>query len=212
MSAKAGTPVYLRVPGWATRATINSQPAANGTIWKGVTSGASTVFTVAFNPATRLEEWDKGAVSVHRGALLYSLPISANYTVYAHHFGSDTMSNDYYLEPTSPWQFALDVNPKKLDPATLAFKSVGYKPGAAPFNHSNWPTEINARMRPLPSWGTTLNSASEPPVSPACSGTGTCGSPEMHTLVPHGGTELRVGELPVAFFGPKSRAAVVEDA
>ena len=106
VTVAVSTAVYLRVPGWATGATINGQPVANGTMWKGVASVPRTVFKVEFHPATRLEEWDNGTVSVHRGALLYSLPISANYSVYAHHFGSDTMSNDYYLNPTSPWQVA----------------------------------------------------------------------------------------------------------
>ena len=53
--------------------------------------------------------WDGGAVSVHRGALLYSLPIAANYTMFGHHFGTDAMSSDYFLTPTSEWRYALDV-------------------------------------------------------------------------------------------------------
>merc|ERR1712083_1018803 len=106
--------VFLRVPGWATQATVNGNRAHNGTMWQGQAQAGKTQFEIAFNPDIRLEEWDGGAVSVHRGALLYSLPIKPNYTVYAHHFGTDTQSNDYYLEPTSSWQFALDVTPGSL--------------------------------------------------------------------------------------------------
>lgn len=196
-------PVELRIPAWAAQATVNGKPTKNGTMWQGVAGAGTTRFSVEFNPQVRLEEWDGGAVSVHRGSLLYSLPISANYTVYAHHFGSDTMSNDYYLEPTSPWQFALDVDPMALSEG-LDFKALGYKEGAAPFNHSNWPTQIVANLRPLPSWGTVLNSAAVPPISPACASTSNqrspCGQAEKHNLVPHGGTELRMGELPLAYF------------
>ena len=75
MSAPANTRVYLRVPGWATEATVNGAVAPNGEMWAGATSAidyAPAVFTVAFKPAVRLEQWDGGAVSVHRGALLYS--------------------------------------------------------------------------------------------------------------------------------------------
>ena len=75
MSAPANTRVYLRVPGWATEATVNGAVAPNGEMWAGATSAidyAPAVFTVAFKPAARLELWDGGAVSVHRGALLYS--------------------------------------------------------------------------------------------------------------------------------------------
>merc|ERR1719440_1226938 len=172
-------------------------------MWKGSANADATKFTVAFNPAVRLEEWDGGAVSVHRGALLYSLPITPNYTVYAHHFGSDTQSNDYYLQPTTPWQFALDVDPSALS-KSIVFSAPGYKEGTAPFNHSNWPTELTATLRSLPSWGTALNSAAVPPTSPACTHAATeaapCGSAEKHLLVPHGGTELRIGEMPLAYF------------
>ncbi len=75
MSAPANTRVYLRVPGWATEATVNGAVAPNGEMWAGATSAidyAPAVFTVAFKPAARLEQWDGGAVSVRRGALLYS--------------------------------------------------------------------------------------------------------------------------------------------
>jgi len=198
-SSKA-TPVYLRIPGWASAATVNDQPVKNGTMWKGETTSGTTLFKVAFNPHVRLEEWDAGAVSVHRGALMYSLPITPNYTIYAHHFGSDTMSNDYYLEPTSPWRFALDVDPHGLD-RSLKFFTNGYKEGAAPFNHSNWPTQILAPVRPLPSWRIEKNSAATPPQSPACvHASPPCGPTENRQLVPHGGTELRIGELPLAGF------------
>ena len=98
-------------------------------------------------------------------------------------------------------------------------------PGAAPFNHSHWPVEIAAPLRPLPSWGLAKNSAAEPPQSPACAasaaaasgaaatskrGGAACGAVEVHRLVPHGGTDLRIGELPVAFY-PKRPAATVEE-
>jgi len=244
--AAAGTSVYLRIPSWATAATVNGAAAANGTLWRGSVQGSvrglprsaaseatsasftEAVFNIDFAPAVRLMEWDAGAVSVHRGALLYSLPIASNYTVYAHHFGTDQMSSDYYLTPTSAWQFALDVNPAALDPASLVFKAVGYHSGSAAWNHSNWPVTIAASLRPLPSWNVTLNSAAEPPESPACArdaptplvaaapgvasaaGQSACGPAEVHALVPHGGTELRIGEWPVAFYGPSGQAKVTQ--
>merc|ERR1712048_53044 len=102
-----------------------------------------TKFVVEFNPTVRLEEWNGGAVSVHRGQLLYSLPITPNYTVYAHHFGTDTMSNDYYLYPQTSWQFALDVDPSAVE-KSIQFKSTEIpdysQEGEAPFNHTGWPT------------------------------------------------------------------------
>merc|ERR1711953_1124197 len=107
------------------KATVNGAFVKNGTMWQGKANAGTTKFFVSFNPQVRLEEWGGGAVSVHRGALLYSLPVAANYTVYAHHFGSDTQSNDYYLKPTSAWQFALDVNPQAIGDS-LKFSASGY--------------------------------------------------------------------------------------
>ena len=39
--------------------------------------------------------------SVTRGPLLFSLPITPNYTVAAHHYGLGSMSNDHELRPRS---------------------------------------------------------------------------------------------------------------
>ena len=112
---------------------------------------------------------------------------------YAHHFGADDQSSDWYLEPTSAWQIALDA-------ASPTFKNkAGYANGAAPFNHTGWPSVITATVRDLPTWGMASNSATVPPASPACTAAGsTCGSPRQVELVPHGGTDLRIGEMPLS--------------
>ena len=183
--------VKLRIPSWSTAATVNGAAAANGTLWAGTAPASmTTTFKLEFNPEVRLQRWDGGAVSVHRGALMYSLPISANFTTYGHHFGDD--GNDYELSATAEWRFALDEG-------SLVFRRNAPLGGAAPWNHTGWPVVIDATVREVPSWGMTLNSASEPPASPACTAAGSsCGGPVKVTLVPHGGTDLRVGELPVS--------------
>jgi len=197
-------PLYLRVPAWAGKATINGEPVTSGAMANLTCAAGTTLFTLHMAPVITMKDWggaagDKtpGAWSVHRGALLYSLPIAANYTVYGHHFGDATQSNDYYLNPTQPWAFALAADP--ADPGkTMSFSQGAYVAGAAPFNHSNWPVHITASLRPLKAWGTALNSAASPPASPACAGTAACGPAVQMQLVPHGGTELRIGEMPLA--------------
>ncbi len=131
--------------------------------------------------------------------MLYSLPIKHNFTVYGHHFGSgDDASNDYYLHPTGPWNFALEIdltNPAK----TLTFDAgAPLVVGAAPFNRSG-PLTIKARARAIPGWVLDQNSAAPPPLSPACGAAGRCSATTTEvTLVPHGYTELRIGEFPLA--------------
>ena len=165
------------------------------------------------------------AYSVVRGPLLYSLPIEHNYTVYGRHFDvphgdpDADASNDYYLSPTSHWNYALAADP--ADPAASLTFAAGtpYVDGAAPFNRTG-PLAINARVRQLPSWGMEKNSAAPPPKSPACTGeddsgssssnsvggggssssssSSGCGAVQTVQLVPHGYTELRIGEFPLA--------------
>ena len=65
VSAPAHTRVYLRVPSWASAATVNGAVAPSGEMWAGTTSAIDykvAVFTIAFKPAPRLEQWDGGAV------------------------------------------------------------------------------------------------------------------------------------------------------
>jgi hypothetical protein len=84
VSAPANTRIYLRVPGWASEATVNGAVAPSGEMWAGATSAedyAPAVFTVAFKPTARLEQWDGGAVSVHRGALLLSYTRTQTLTI-----------------------------------------------------------------------------------------------------------------------------------
>ena len=62
-------PTYIRIPGWADSATVNGNHYDNGTMALVGKVGAKsqTSFVVDLNPRIRLETWDNGAVSVHRG-------------------------------------------------------------------------------------------------------------------------------------------------
>ena len=130
---------------------------------------------------------------------MFSLPIAPNFTTVAHHWGTDSMSNDYSVTNASAWNYALEANPD--DPsATMTFVKRGsMDPAVAPFNHSGWPIGVRARIRPLPSWGINTNAADLPPPSPACaSPSDACGEAEEVLLVPHGATDLRIGMFPLA--------------
>lgn len=204
-------PVYLRIPSWAKNMTVDGKSV--GAEWAGKMyvvhgSGGATTTTwkLQFNPEIRLESWTrtdaKGADSnrtvhsVHRGALMYSLPIKGNFTLLARH-GFE--SNDYSVAPASgeEWNVALDAHPAAGTWQPMEFHHDGYRNSTAPFNHTDWPTFIEATVRNVPDWGISLNSAAPPPASPACKTQ--CGPPRKVKLVPHGGTDLRIGEMPLAF-------------
>lgn len=195
-------PLYLRIPAWAKGTTVNGSPATENTMAKFAAKAGTSTFIVKFTPEIRLERWGDGTpetmpVSVMRGPLLFSLPIEGNYTVTAHHFGGPNDSNDYEVRPNTPWQYALVADPSA--PAKgFTFNQGKYEDGAAPFNHTGWPVTITATVKPLPTWGMALNSAAPPPASPACGSGANCGNPVTVNLVPHGGTDLRIGEFPLA--------------
>ena len=86
--------LHMRIPSWSSSSTLNGEGVATppGSMHAvSVPPGASS-FALDFHPSIRLAVWDGGAVSVHRGALMFSLPIGLNFTVVGHHFGE---ANDY---------------------------------------------------------------------------------------------------------------------
>ena len=227
----------MRVPAWATAATVNGARAANGT-WHSLACAAGAaecVATIDFAPAVRVERGGAGgganaAASVHRGALMYaagvvarsnpvvppltrrapgsrrySMPFAANFTQYNNetYFGAGRQAaNDYEaaLRAGERWAWALDADPAAPE-ATLKFEQRATTAARAPFNHSGWPVAVSARALPLDNWEVVKGSAASPPASPACAGEAAehCGAAETVTLVPHGGTDLRMGMLPLAF-------------
>ena len=152
---------------------------------------------LAFDPPLRVERWSANGYSVHRGALMYSLPLTPNFTVTAHHYGGDDQSNDYDTVASTPWRVAIELDPAAPDKSLRFERRHALAAGAAPWNHTGWPTVVHATVRPLPSWGVVNGSATEPPPSPACANA-TCGDAYDVVLVPHGATDLRIGMLPLA--------------
>jgi len=154
-NAKAGMPLYLRIPGWAEGTTVNGKAAKENTMAKFVCTAGSNTFVVKFAPKIRLEQWGDGDAttmpySVLRGPLLYSLPIEGNFTVTAHHYGGPNDSNDYEVRPNTAWQYALVADPKNPTKG-FTFNQGSYAAGAAPFNHTGWPVTITATLKELPS-------------------------------------------------------------
>eukprot|EP00825_Cyclidium_porcatum_P024202 TRINITY_DN26704_c0_g1_i1.p1 TRINITY_DN26704_c0_g1~~TRINITY_DN26704_c0_g1_i1.p1 ORF type:complete len:188 (-),score=16.50 TRINITY_DN26704_c0_g1_i1:41-604(-) len=170
---------------------------ANGTMVKYICHAGSTTFSINLNPNIRVEKWQ--SYSIMRGPLLYSLPLGLNFTLLNHYYGDITQSNDYQILPTSAWNYALDVDPTNPED-TLKFVQGQYQQGSAPFNHTNYPQYIFAQGRQVSGWGVQTNSADMPPDSPACSKTSACGSTQNIILVPHGQTDLRIGEFPLSYY------------
>jgi hypothetical protein len=214
--APAGTPFYIRVPGWATQATlsVNGSPAAslagqNGTMYRVVlpepNPDGTHVLAYALNPQIFVDSIGAtyaGAISVHRGALLYGMQIGesvVNVTQNHTTVPGGPVIQDYELNSTSTWNVALVYDPS--DPAGpskfFTFNRAGPVNPALPFDHSQPPLTITAQAREVFGWGINLGSAAAPPASPACSAAGACSDQAFTvTFVPFGMTNLRMSVLP----------------
>ncbi len=198
-------PVQLRIPSWASGATVSvngGAPApvggANGTFWATATpaGGAATTFTVNFNPTIRLKEFASGAVAVMRGALAYSVWIGQNISVLRDY--PEGVQDLSITQPAgaTPWNVALVVD--RTNPgASLTFNTVS-APSPVPFNSTAIPVTITGTARVVNSWTVADNAAAPPPASPACAAAGACGSAIPVTLVPFGSTHIRMSVLPTA--------------
>jgi hypothetical protein len=62
----ADTPVHIRIPGWATKATVDGSPAKNGTLHATTAkAGSKSTFKVEFAPEIRVETgWGSHGLSV----------------------------------------------------------------------------------------------------------------------------------------------------
>lgn len=190
VTAPVGTPVRLRIPGWATAARVcvgggACVAAANGTFWLATQATPKATYSIDFAPVIRVDtSYSNGAAAVYRGALLYALQIGENVTTIA---TGPRGFDDHAVHGTSAWNYALLLD-------SLTFSRAG-APGPSPFGSVT--QSISARARTVAAWQIFNNSATVPPPSPVdCGAAGACGAEESVTLVPFGATLLRVAVIP----------------
>lgn len=115
--ASNNIPIYLRIPKWATSATIqingNSEiPLPSGTMYKVMCNAkAITTMVIDFNPQILVEYgWGyNNSVVVTRGPLVYGLYLTEKFTQLAHYAYN---SNDYQILTPDTWNMALLVDSK----------------------------------------------------------------------------------------------------
>jgi len=208
----ASMPFYIRVPSWATAATlsINGGTAtpigsANGTMYRVIISGATCTLHIELNPEIYVDSVGllyNGAITIHRGALVYGMHLHEVYNITASHnttVPSHPILNDFEILPTtSIWNVALVFDPS--DPAGpskyFTFQRTGSVNATQPFDHANPPLQITANAREVFGWSTNLNAPTAPPTSPACSQANSCGTPFQVTFYPYGMTHIRMSVLP----------------
>jgi hypothetical protein len=197
-------PLYLRVPQWATGATVQvngkaaeaeAKPPSYLLIdreWKD-----GDTLTLKLPMRTTLRTWarNKNAVSVDRGPLTYSLRIGEQYKPY----GTNQAWPEYEVFATTPWNYALVLDGQ--DPA--ASLEVVARPGPLPENpFKDPPVTIKARAQRLPNWTLDANGLLHT-LQP--SPTKSSEPVEAVELIPMGAARLRITAFPVIGTGPDAK-------
>ena len=201
-SGGAALPVLLRIPSWATRATLSVDGGApvalagsNGTFFPTATraGGGASTFVVDFAPEVRLEPAYNGSVAVYRGALLYAAWIGQTISVTGTH---PYNSKDLSVLAALPWNLALVIADASNPGASLAFTRSTLT--NVPYNSTAVPVTLSGKARVVAGWGAERNAPAPPPASPACAAPGACGDEVDVVLVPFGSTHVRMSVLPLA--------------
>ena len=131
---------------------------------------------------------NRDSVSIYRGPLAYSVKIGERWQQY----GNNPEWPAYEVFPTTPWNYALDIDPGATEPSLTVKRANGpLKP--QPFTPEDAPISITVLVRRVPSWTLEPNGLiQEMPQSPVSTGAPV----EQITLIPMGCARLRVSAFP----------------
>ncbi len=184
-------PLVLRIPAWATGATV----AVNGSSADGVKAGeffkvqrqwtTGDIVELHFPMRVVKSTWYNNSVAVERGPLVFSLKIGESWSP----LRQTGQATDWEVYPTSPWNYALVIDPKESAPP---FTVTELPVGDQPFSLDGAPVVITAKARRLPEWQIEDDSAGPLPVSPVSSKR----QVETISLVPYGAAKLRITAFP----------------
>jgi DUF1680 family protein len=181
-------PLSLRIPAWATGATlrVNGQPQptpAPGTfarIDRKWSTGDQVELTLPMEP--RLIPGFHNSVSVHRGPLLFSFAIGESWVK----LRDRGLTADWQIYPTQPWNYALAAT------TSQDFSTQQAELGQLPFTARHKPVRLQVKARKLPEWRAEDGVANPLPQSPVNS----TEPVETITLIPYAAAKLRISAFP----------------
>jgi uncharacterized protein len=184
-------PLQLRIPAWAAGATIR----VNGQVQGAPAAGSFTTISRTWKVGDRVElslpleprvvHGFNNSVSVHRGPLVFSLPIGESWVK----LRDRGMTADWQIYPTEAWNYALAVSAKS---AANDIRSTDGDPGLLPFAAKGSPVKLRVKARKLPGWRAEDGVANPVPESPVHSAEPV----ETITLIPYAAAKLRITSFP----------------
>lgn len=210
-------PIYFRIPTWSGNAdlSVNGEQIIlpeKGSLakverkWKN-----GDVVRLSFNSSVRTERRLNNSVSIAWGPLYFSLRIGESFKQISirenWRVKTDypTGAVNWQIDPTTPWNFGLAINPEKPEYELITNKISSYPfvrknepvwlPDAVDFVpwSEDVPVIIKMKARLVPQWGMVGASAGQVPLSPVKVDT----KETIVELIPYGCTRLRISEFPL---------------
>jgi hypothetical protein len=184
-------PFQFRIPAWAAGATIqvNSRTEtapAPGTFariereWK-----PGDRVELAFPMTPRVSRSFRNSIAIERGPLVFSYGVGENWVK----LRDRGMSADWQVFPTTPWNYALNVDAEAPDKSIAVTES---EVGEGPFTSRNAPVRLSVKARKLDQWRAEDGAANPLPQSPVVSDQ----PEETITLIPYAAAKLRITAFP----------------
>jgi hypothetical protein len=184
-------PFYLRIPGWASAATVQinsgaTKPAPAGKFYVVQVPAGGTTVVLTLPMEFYVTRRYNNAIAIYYGPILFAMDIPANWTQLKHYSFN---SSDWQALPVGGWAFAVNVS----DQNPAQYLRMTQRPiGKYPFSETGSPYVVTVQGKAIDGWGVFKSAAEPPPVSPVTSTHPT----QQLTLLPFGATKLRIAELP----------------
>lgn len=184
-------PLTLRIPAWVNNAIIR----VDGNRVEGVKAGTFHTIERQWNPGDiveltfslelRTKRSYRDSLVVERGPLVFGLKVGEEWK----QIKGEAPHADWEVYPTTAWNYGLMIDTEHPERSTT-IEEVSV--GEMPFSPDGVPVRLKVKGRRIPEWKMVAGSAGPMPRSPNSSKE----PDELLTLIPYGGTRLRITAFP----------------